>query len=285
LKELIAVKLKMTLFNTTHKKKSAAITAGILMLLIFGILNFGMQYLDPPEEYGLAINFGDANVGSGTPVVASKKTAPKEAAKTATVVAKVKETPKETIKEAIITKDTSKNVPVVEKVKEKKATPVQEVVEKSIPKEIPKPQPSKENQDALNTLLSGKTAEGKPKGAGDDAAEGVKGKKEGAGISSKYYGNTGSGLEGNYNLAGRKALSKPKEQPDCQEEGIVVVRITVAKNGKVMSAVPGVKGTTNTTACLLKPAKEAALRTTWNADAAAPKIQTGTIIYKFSLTK
>ena len=275
----------MTLLNTTHKKKSAAITALILMLLIFGILNFGMQYLDPPEEYGLAINFGDANVGSGAPVVTSKKTAPKEIAKTATVAAKVKETPKETIKEEIITNDTSKKVPVVEKVKEKKAAHVQEVVEKSIPKEIPKPQPSKENQDALNTLLSGKTAEGKPKGEGDDAAEGVKGKKEGDVISSKYYGNTGSGLEGNYNLAGRKALSKPKEQPDCQEEGIVVVRITVAKNGKVMSAVPGVKGTTNTAACLLKPAQEAALRTTWNSDAAAPKIQTGTIIYKFSLTK
>jgi protein TonB len=275
----------MTLLNTIHKRKSAALTTLILMLLIFGIFNFGMQYVDPPEEYGLAINFGDTNVGSGAPVVTSKKTVQKEIPKTATVAAKVKETPKETIKEAIITKDTSEKVPVVEKVKEKKATPIKEVVEKLIPKEIPKPQPSKENQDALNALLSGKTAEGKPKGEGDDMTEGVKGKKEGDVISSKYYGNTGSGLEGNYNLAGRKAVSKPKEQPDCQEEGIVVVRITVAKNGKVMSAVPGVKGTTNTAACLLKPAKEAALRTTWNSDAAAPKIQTGTIIYKFSLTK
>jgi protein TonB len=137
----------------------------------------------------------------------------------------------------------------------------------------------------LNSLLSGKASEGKLKEAADDAVEGVKGKKEGDLMSSKYYGNTGSEPEGNYNLAGRKAVSKPKEQPDCQEEGIVVVRITVAKNGKVMSAVPGVKGTTNTAACLLKPAKEAALRTTWNSDDAAPKIQTGTIIYKFSLTK
>jgi protein TonB len=275
----------MTLLNTTHKRKSAAITALILLLLILGILNFGMQYLDPPEEYGLTINFGDANVGSGAPVLKSKKTAPKEVAKTATVAAKVKEVPKETIKEEIITKDTSEKVPVVEKVKEKKATPVKEVVEKLIPKEIPKLQPSKENQDALNKLLSGKASEGEPKGEGDDLAEGVKGKKEGDLISSKYYGNTGSGPEGNYNLAGRKALSTPKEQPDCQEDGIVVVRITVAKNGKVMSAVPGVKGTTNTAACLLKPAKEAALKTTWNADAAAPEIQTGTIIYNFSLTK
>jgi protein TonB len=275
----------MTLLNTTHKRKSAAITALILMLLIFGIFNYGMQYLDPPEEYGLAINFGDANFGAGAPVVKSKKTAPKEVAKTVTVAAKVTERPKETIQEEIITNDTSENVPVIEKVKEKKATPLKELVEELIPKEIPKPQPSKENQDALNTLLSGKASDGKLKGEGDDAAEGVKGKKEGDLISSKYYGNTGSGLEGNYNLAGRKAVSKPKEQPNCQEEGIVVVRITVAKNGKVMSAVPGVKGTTNTAACLLKPAKEAALRTTWNADDAAPKIQTGTIIYKFSLTK
>jgi protein TonB len=275
----------MTLLNTIHKRKSAAITALILLLLIFGIFNYGMQYLDPPEEYGLAINFGDSNVGAGEPVVKSKKTTPKEVAKTATVAAKVKETSKETIKEEIITNDTSEKVPVLEKVKEKKETPTKEVVEKLIPKEIPKPQPSKENQDALNKLLSGKSSDGKPNGEGDDAAEGVKGKKEGDLISSKYYGNTGSGPEGNYNLAGRKAVSKPKEQPDCQEEGIVVVRITVAKNGKVMSAVPGVKGTTNTAACLLKPAKEAALRTTWNSDDAAPKIQTGTIIYKFSLTK
>ena len=79
-----------------------------------------------------------------------------------------------------------------------------------------------------------------------------------------------SGSGGNYNLAGRKALSKPKEQPDCEEEGIVVVSITVDKTGKVIRAVAGVKGTTNTAACLLKPAKEAALRTTWNSDSKAP---------------
>jgi protein TonB len=275
----------MTLLNTTHKRKSAAITALLLVLLILGIFNYGMQYLDPPEEYGLAINFGDSNVGSGEAVVKSKKAASKKVINEVAVVKEVKEAPKETIKEEIITNDISENFSVVEKVNKKKAIPIKEVVEKLIPKEIPKPQPSKENQEALNKLLSGKSSEGKSKGEGDDTAEGVKGKKEGAIISSKYYGNTGSGSEGNYNLAGRNAVFKPKEQPDCQEEGIVVVRITVAKNGKVTSAIAGVKGTTNTAACLLKPAKEAALKTTWNSDAAAPNIQTGTIIYKFSLTK
>ena len=42
------------------------------MLLLFGIFNFGMQYLDPPEEYGLAINLGDSNVGNGEPVEKNK---------------------------------------------------------------------------------------------------------------------------------------------------------------------------------------------------------------------
>ena len=275
----------MQILNSKHKRKSAIITAVILMVLIFGIFNYGMQYLDPPEEYGLAINFGDSNVGSGAPVIESKKTAPKEVVKKEEIVEAVKELPKEIIKEEIITNDTSKEVPVVEKVEEIKKTPIKEVVEKEIPKEKPEPKPSKENQDALNKLLNGNSSEGKPVGEGDDKIEGVKGDADGDAESSKYYGNTGNNSGGNYNLAGRKALSKPKQQPDCQEEGIVVVRITVDNNGKVISAVSGVKGTTNTAPCLAKPAKEAALRTTWNSDKDAPKIQTGTIIYKFSLSK
>ncbi|TXD48938.1 energy transducer TonB [Polaribacter sp. IC073] len=275
----------MQILNTTHKRKSAVITALILMLFIFGIFNYGMQYLDPPEEYGLAINFGDSAVGSGEPVAESKKIAPKEVVKEEEIVAEVQETPKEVLKEEIITNYTSKDVPVVEKVKEKKKEPLKEVVKKEVPKEKPKPKPSKENQDALNKLLNGNSSEGKPKGEGDDKVEGVKGQEGGDSNSSKYYGNTGSGAGGDYNLAGRKALSTPKRQPNCQEEGIVVVRITVDKNGKVISAFPGVKGTTNTAPCLAKPAKEAALRTLWNSDKDAPSIQTGTIIYKFSLSK
>lgn len=255
------------------------------MLLIFGILNYGMQYLDPPEEYGLAINFGDSNIGSGEPVQKTKKAPTPKVVEKQEVVNEVKETPEEIIKEEIITDDTEDDVPVVEKVKEVKKEPVKEIEEKEIPKEKPKPKPSKETTDALNSLLNGSASDGRPKGEGDDAKEGVKGNEKGDPDSNKYYGNTGSGSGGNYNLAGRKALSKPIEQPDCQEEGVVVVRITVDKNGKVINAIPGVKGSTNTASCLLKPAKEAALKTTWNADKKAPSNQVGTIIYKFSLSK
>ena len=273
----------MKVLNTKHKRKSAIITAIILLLLIFGILNYGMQYLDPPQEYGLAINFGNSNIGSGEPVVNTKKgSTPKVVEKQEVVEEELKETPEEIIKEEIITDESSKDVPVVEKKKEEKK-PVKNEIKKEKPKE--KPKPSKENQDALNSLLNGNSSDGKPKGEGDDKEPGLKGKEKGDPSSNKYYGNTGNGSGGNYNLAGRKALSKPKEQPDCQEEGIVVVRIQVDKNGKVIYALPGVKGTTNSAACLLKPAKEAALKTKWNVDEKAPSKQTGTIIYKFSLSK
>lgn len=134
-------------------------------------------------------------------------------------------------------------------------------------------------------MLNGNDLSGEPKGEGDDKVEGVKGNEGGDDKSSKYYGNKGAGSGGNYNLAGRKALSKPINQPDCNEEGIVVVKIRVNKDGKVIYAKAGEKGTTNSKPCLAKPAEAAALKTTWNPDSDAPAVQTGTIIYKFSLSK
>jgi protein TonB len=271
----------MSILNTKHKRKSTAITALLLMLLIFGILNFGMHYLDPPEEYGLAINYGNSALGSGAPVEKTKKEVPKKAAeKQAFVEEKVIEIPKEIIKDELISSDTPKDVPVVAKKKETKEEFKNEVL-----KENKKPKAFKESQDALTNLLKANSSEGKPKGEGDDKVPGVKGEEKGAINSSKYYGNTGSGSDGAYNLAGRRALLKPKEQPDCEEEGTVVVGIQVDKNGKVVHAMAGIKGTTNSAPCLLKPAKQAALRTQWNADSKAPTKQVGTIIYKFTLSK
>ena len=274
----------MSFLETKHKKKSAVITAIILALIVVGILNFGMQYLDPPEEYGLAISFGDSNVGSGDPVV--KTSAKPTITKVEEKVEKQEEIiPKETIKEEVITQDV-KNAPVIEKPKkkkEKKNIEKKKKVEK--PKAIPKPKPSKATQDALNSLLNGSYDNNNPKGEGDDNNAGVKGSKKGDPKSTKYYGNNGSGGDKNYNLAGRNALSKPIEKPECNEEGIVVVSIEVDNTGKVIKAIPGVKGSTNTAKCLLDPAKAAALKTTWNADPSAPNKQRGTIIYRFSLSQ
>jgi hypothetical protein len=244
-----------------------------------------MRYLDPPEEYGLAINYGDSKVGNGTPVTKTAKITPPKVIQKEKIDEAIEEVPTEKVVEKVLIDPTAKDVPVMESIKEVVKEPVKEVVKSALPKEIPKPKPSKETQDALQSLLNGSASDGKPKGEVDDEKEGVKGSEKGDPDANKYYGNLGDGYGGNYNLNGRKALSKPKEQPDCEEEGIVVVSIAVDKTGKVIRAIAGVKGTTNTAACLLKPAREAALKTTWNSDPKAPSKQTGTIIYKFSLSK
>ncbi len=279
----------MSIFDTKHKRKSAVITSVILVALLYLIFNFGMRYLDPPEEYGVAINYGVSDVGRGEPKVVEKiKTSPKPPVQEEKIEEEVEEVPKETVQEEVVTKETKEEVPVIEKSKkeEKKKEPKEEP-KKEKPKPKPKPKkPSENTMKAFDNLLNGDKSDGKTKGEGDDKTDGLKGSEKGDPKSSKYYGNTGStDGDSNYNLAGRKALTKPIEKPECQEEGTVVVTIEVDKNGRVIKAIPGAKGTTNTAKCLMEPAKRAALRTTWNAAADAPPIQKGTIIYKFTLTK
>jgi len=279
----------MAFLDTPYKKKSTAITAVILIALLWMIFNFGMKYQDPPEEYGIAINFGTSNQGYEIPndILPSKESS--EQVQEEVQEEKMEETTEviseETIKEEVVTQ-TEKEAPAIEKPEE---VEVKEVEKKEKPKKekpIPKPKkPSKNTLQAFDNLLKGDTSDGNKAGEGNDAVSGLKGDKKGDPASTKYYGNTGKSGDPNYNLAGREALLKPKEQPNCEEEGIVVVSIEVDKYGTVIRAVSGVKGTTNSANCLLKPAREAALRTTWNADPNAPTKQKGTIIYKFSLIK
>lgn len=274
----------MRYLQTTHQKKSAAITTAFMALVVFLLFSFGMKYQDPPEEYGVAINFGTSDVGSGPPIVQETvQSQPQES----NPVQETQASPVAKVNENVLTQADA-DAPVIPKkeVKKKQETLkpiIEKPVEKAVVKEAPKP--SKETQNALANLLNGSKSSGEDtRGEGDDNQSGLKGKTNGDPSSSKYYGNGGNGGDGNYSLSGRKPVSKPIIKPDCNEEGIVVVRIEVDKNGKVIAATPGIKGSTNTAACLLAPAKQAALLTRWNSDSEAPVKQVGSIIYKFSLT-
>jgi hypothetical protein len=69
---------------------------------------------------------------------------------------------------------------------------------------------------------------------------------------------------------------------DCNESGLVIVRIVVNNSGNVIEAVPGFKGTTNTAKCLLDPAKKIALSHKWRPDPNAPVEQIGWVKVDFS---
>ena len=86
-----------------------------------------------------------------------------------------------------------------------------------------------------------------------------------------------------YQLEGRLPKYRPIPDYPCKKEGRVVVSIMVDRLGKVISATPGVKGSTTTESCLLAEAKKTAMNTKWQAVASAPEKQIGKIIYNFSL--
>ncbi len=99
-------------------------------------------------------------------------------------------------------------------------------------------------------------------------------------------GGSGSGNQGtgpSVSLSGRTAKSLPRPRYPGNDEGTVVVKITVDKNGKVTNAEPGVQGTTIMNQQFWNEAKAAALKASFNVDSNAPAFQQGTITYKFVL--
>jgi TonB family protein len=79
------------------------------------------------------------------------------------------------------------------------------------------------------------------------------------------------------------SLTKPEY--NINDYGTVVVQITVNKDGAVVTAVPGAKGSTTMDSRLLEAAKKAALTARFNKVTApeAPVYQRGSITYHFKL--
>jgi TonB family protein len=103
-------------------------------------------------------------------------------------------------------------------------------------------------------------------------------------VDSDNYTGSGLGSKGvSYSLNGRNSISIPKPQYKLQESGKVVVEITVDKTGKVVSARPGMPGSTTSNSTLFEAAKKAALKATFNSDNTAPAYQQGSITYHFQL--
>lgn len=112
---------------------------------------------------------------------------------------------------------------------------------------------------------------------------GNQGSPNGQANVDKYGPGAGTGNGPSFSLDGRSGLSLPKPYYPGNEEGIVVVQVTVDKNGTVTKAEPGAKGSNTANPELIAAAKKAALQARFNADANAPAFQVGTITYRFVL--
>jgi outer membrane biosynthesis protein TonB len=170
----------------------------------------------------------------------------------------------------------------VEQIQPEKKTP-EKPVESPPEKIIPKV--SEATKSVVSNLLKNKKQEGKQAaGEGDDSVQGDKGKIEGNPYASSYYNTAGLGGRGKgYGLNGRNLQSNGKVVQECNQEGTVVVRISVNNQGNVITAEPGVKGSTNTHPCLLEPARRTALLHKWYPDSNAPTEQVGFVVIQFKL--
>lgn len=88
----------------------------------------------------------------------------------------------------------------------------------------------------------------------------------------------------NAQVEGRSVLGTlPKPSYPVQEDGIVVMKVTVNQDGQVTSAINDVGRSTISSSQLITAARNAAMNTRFNPKADAPVSVSGTITYRFTL--
>ena len=233
---------------------------GLLLCFIF----MGLTYqIPPPPEEGITINFGYQDFGSGSEQAEQ-------------IVEEQEITPQEIVNNNPVVEDIS-----TQDIEETPTTKLNEQLEK--PEEV-KMIEEKKPEPVVNTkaLYPGKK-QNNSNSQGISEGQGDQGSQDGD-LNSNAYTGGGIGTNGiAYQLGGRTIAEIKKPNYDSQQQGKVVVTIRVDRNGKVISATAGAKGSTTTNAYLYSKAKEAALKTTFEANTTAPEIQVGTIIYNFKL--
>lgn len=295
----------MALLDTRHKKKSFTLTTILLSILVLLMFYIGMTYMEPPIESGITVNFGTMEFGMGDvqpkePIRQRKTEEPKVVEESVPedtsldAAEEVDNTTEETT-EKLVTQEDPETIRIRQQQEAKKRADEAarkakaEAERKERERQEAEERLRQEQEDKkkkLDALMGGiNNSDGEASGGeGDDELPGDKGRADGDPYATTYYGapGTGSGA-GGYGLSGRSLVSRGKVEQECNEEGRVVVRIVVDRNGKVVQATPGVKGTTNNDPCLLEPARETAFLHKWNLDSKAPNQQIGFVVVNFKL--
>ena len=282
----------MIIFDSPHKKKSASITFIVALLLVILFFGVGLTYYDPPIDYGMEINLGNMSESSRNirkqnqesnklDRMGKDQTLVKPSTKSNSKINPFKKS-KSVLTErkspiSIPKKESSiKQTQNLNKVKEDNK------IEKiPVKKEIPKV--SKTTKDIVSNLLNKKKEVNDNQSNNSEKPLNNNSSNQSI-YSSTYYNNSISETyTKSFGLNGRSLQSKGKVLQECNEQGLVVVRIGVNRQGDVISAEPGVKGTTNTHPCLLDPAKKTAQLHKWFPDNQAPELQIGFVVIQFKL--
>lgn len=277
---------------------SGTILIHIIVLAILLLFGFAVP-LNPPSQEGIMVNFGTDQTGSG-----NIEPSPPANQEETTIAPPPPEPVKSRTEEPVLTQNkeeapTVKNVdPDAEKKHLEKIEADRIKKQETEAEKIRKAQEDlekakiaaeeKRRSDIMNrtrnALANAKNTGTSSTGEGITGGPGNQGVPNGS-VDSQVHGEGGglgnSGIS--YDLQGRGFQKLPLPKYEYQGEGRVVVEVSVDRSGKVVQAIPGIKGSTTLDEYLLKVAKEAAMAAEFKVKADAPVIQKGTITYNFIL--
>jgi outer membrane biosynthesis protein TonB len=284
-------------------------------LIVFLLLTFGiMASPPPPVDEGILVNFGDSETGFGM-----EEPAPGEKQPTIKPIESVSE--KQIIQppsnkivapvddDDVLTQDDEQTVAIKTPVKRKDIKKVVDPEKQRLDEveRLKKAEDLRQKREQEQLLAQAAVEQrkigeinnrtknafgGGGKGSPDSKSTsqgitygpGNQGTPGGVANAEKYGPGGGTGDSGvSFSLDGRTAQSLPKPEFLGNEDGKVVVMVTVDKSGRVTKADAGVKGSNTANPELLAAAKKAALEARFNVDGTAPSFQKGTITYRFVL--
>jgi len=246
---------------------------GLLLILLLS-----MAYRTPlplPAEQGILVDFGNSDFGFGNFEPRMSDVAQQRLQQTASTARSEQQTP--------LTQDFEESAALPERTVSRQTT---ETTVSQTPTETPREATpveqvrTEERSADPRAMFPGRgDASSTATSQGAAGGQGNQGVPTGA-PNVHVYGegiNVGGGLE-NRGVAG----SLPRPAYNIQEQGVVVVAITVNSEGTVTRATAGARGTTTLNETLRSAAERAARQTRFNRNPNAIE-QTGTITYVFKL--
>lgn len=259
--------------------KAVMISMGIMAALL--VLSYFIILGNPLPQFGtggIIVNYGTSPEGMGDDYMSIEEPSMDPEAN-ATVPDKVVPT---ATPEPVASQQSSDKTIVTQDVEDAPAVVTKANKPSTTPTVTPEKKESKPTVNP-NALYTGKKNNASGTGDGTGTTAGNQGSKDGDPLASDY-GEGGSGFgDASLSLENRRFVVSPKIEDNGQQFGKIAVEVRVDRDGKIISARAGVRGTTITNADLFEKCERAALGSQLNRLDKAPPVQTGVIVFNFKL--
>ncbi|MDR0750690.1 MAG: energy transducer TonB [Tannerellaceae bacterium] len=253
-------------------------TIAFHLIILLILWTMALKTIPPEEEGGILVNFGNLNEAAGL-------FEPRYTGQTVPQYTPPAPQPRTEAAEEAVTQDMEESIALdnEKKKKEEERRREEERRQREEAENRRRAEEQRKREEAISNRVAGAFGTGSTSEAGQGDAP------AGTGNQGSPFGNTdhgaseGTGGYGTFSLQGRTlgAGGLPRPAYTVQEEGRIVINITVDPKGNVIFAEPG-RGTNIDNASMRKSAIEAALRTRFNSISGTNN-QSGTITYRYSL--